>query len=164
MRPSAPRFLFALLGLPLALACGDYTSPDSASPDSTGFTETLRPAFRAGGRSGFDFNGSVGGLPGSEVRLTGGGSFDPATAANMIPSATSVAAPGGFDCTTAVTGGPLTGCATGEGVRWDSVTRVCPIVSDGKSWPAAADRELTPPPGSEVTGPRPACCRPRGHP
>jgi hypothetical protein len=56
--------------------------------------------------SGFGFNGSVKGFPAGEVRLTGGGSFDPATASNTVPIETSVASAGGFDCTAAVAQGP----------------------------------------------------------
>lgn len=111
MRSLAPRFLLALLGASLALGCSDGTSP----------TEAMRPAFKVGGRSGFGFNGSVKGFGTGEVRLTGGGSFDPATANNTIPTpTTSVASAGGFDCTLAVGQGPLLGCADGEGVRWDT--------------------------------------------
>ena len=80
----------------------------------------MRPAFQAGGRSGFGFNGSVKGFPTGEVRLTGGGSFDPTTATNVIPTETSVAAGGGFDCTTAVGQSCLAGCTAGQGVRWDT--------------------------------------------
>jgi hypothetical protein len=38
----------------------------------------------------------------------------------VIPTETSVASAGGFDCTLAVDQGPLAGCAGGEGVRWDT--------------------------------------------
>jgi hypothetical protein len=113
MRSLASRFLLALLGASLTLGCSDGTSP----------TEAMRPAFKVGGRSGFGFNGSVKGFGAGEVRLTGGGSFDPATADNTIPTptpTTSVASAGGFDCTLAVGQGPLLGCADGEGVRWDT--------------------------------------------
>ena len=114
MRSFALRFLLAVLGGSLALGCSDGTSP---SP-----TDAMRPAFKVGGRSGFGFNGSVKGFGTGEVRLTGGGSFDPATANNTIPTpTTSVASAGGFDCTLAVGQGPLLGCADGEGVRWDTV-------------------------------------------
>lgn len=115
MRPFAPQSLLALLGLSLALACSEGTSP---SP-----TDAVQaPALRTAGRSGFGFNGSVKGFPTGEVRLTGGGSFDPATANNVVPTTeTSVASAGGFDCTTPVAQGPLTGCGAGEGVRWDTV-------------------------------------------
>jgi hypothetical protein len=110
MRSSAPRVTLALLGLSLALACSDGTSP----------TDAVRPAFKAGGRSGFGFNGSVRGFPTGAVRLTGGGSFDLATASNTVPTETSVASAGGFDCSATVAQGPLAGCAAGEGVRWDT--------------------------------------------
>ena len=70
MRPFVARFLLALLGGSLTLACSDGTSPSSTP------TDAVQPAFRAGGRSGFGFNGSVKGFPTGEVRLTGGGSFD----------------------------------------------------------------------------------------
>lgn len=112
MRRFAARFLLALLGGALTLACSDGTT---TSP-----TDALQPAFKAGGRSGFGFNGSVKGFPTGEVRLTGGGSLDPATANNTIPTPTSVASAGGFDCTLAIAQGPLSGCARGEGVRWDT--------------------------------------------
>jgi hypothetical protein len=113
MRSLAPRFLLALLGASLALGCSDGTSP----------TEAMRPAFKVDGRSGFGFNGSVKGFGIGEVRLTGGGSFDPGTANNTVPTPTptSVASAGGFDCTLAVGQGPLLGCGDGEGVRWDTV-------------------------------------------
>ena len=112
MRSLASRFLLALLGASLTLGCSDGTSP----------TDAMRPAFKVGGRSGFGFNGSVKGFGAGEVRLTGGGSFDPATADNTIPTlTTSVASAGGFDCTLAVGQGPLLGCGDGEGVRWDTV-------------------------------------------
>jgi hypothetical protein len=112
MRRLVARFLLALLGASLALACNDGTS---TSP-----TDAVQPAFKAGGRSGFGFNGSVKGFPTGEVRLTGGGSFDPATASNTISTETSVASAGGFDCRATVAQGPLAGCAAGEGVRWDT--------------------------------------------
>ena len=115
MRPFVARFLLALLGGSLALACNDGTG---TSP-----TDAVQPAFKAGGRSGFGFNGSVKGFPTGEVRLTGGGSFDPATANNTVPTPTSVHSAGGFDCTLAIAQGqgPLGGCGDDEGVRWDTV-------------------------------------------
>ncbi len=116
MRRFAARFLLALLGASLTVGCGDGAGPT----DAGSLTDAVRPAFKAGGRGGFGFNGSVKGFPAGEVRLTGGGSFDPATATNTIPTPTSVAAAGGFDCTDAVAQGPLAGCAAGEGVRWDT--------------------------------------------
>jgi hypothetical protein len=110
MRAVAVPSLLLLLGLSLVVGCSDTTSP----------TNAVRPAFKAGGRSGFGFNGSVSGFPTGEVRLTGGGSFDPATASNTVPTETSVASAGGFDCGATVAQGPLAGCAAGEGVRWDT--------------------------------------------
>ena len=110
MRSLAPVSLLSLLGLSLALACSDGTSP----------TDAVRPAFKAGGRSGFGFNGSVKGFPTGEVRLTGGGSFDPTAASNTVPNDTSVATAGGFDCTLTITQGPLAGCLKDQGVRWDT--------------------------------------------
>jgi hypothetical protein len=111
MRPLVPVSLLSLLGLSLALACSDGTSP----------TDVVRPAFKAGDRrSGFGFNGRVSGFPTGTVRLTGGGSYDPTTASNTVPTDTSVVSAGGFDCTDAVAQGPLAGCATGQGVRWDT--------------------------------------------
>jgi hypothetical protein len=55
------------------------------------------------------------------VFLTGGGSYDLASASNVIPGRTRVAANGGFRCTEAVAQGPFGGCAASEGVRWDTV-------------------------------------------
>jgi hypothetical protein len=110
MRPLAVVSLLSLLGLSLALGCSDGTSP----------TDALRPAFKAGGRSGFGFNGRVSGFPTGAVRLTGGGSFDPTTASNTVPAETSVHSAGGFDCAATVGQGPLAGCESGQGVRWDT--------------------------------------------
>ena len=110
MRPLALPSLLALLGLSLALGCSDGTSP----------TDAVRPAFKTAGRSGFGFNGRVSGFPTGAVRLTGGGSFDPATASNTVPTKTSVVSAGGFDCSAPVAQGPLAGCAAGQGVRWDT--------------------------------------------
>jgi hypothetical protein len=62
---------------------------------------------------GFGFNGVVSGFPTGVVRLTGGGAFDLAT--GFVNSA------GGFRCLQTVDQGPLKGCLTGEGVRWDTV-------------------------------------------
>jgi hypothetical protein len=73
----------------------------------------------AGTRQGFGFNGTVRGFPHGAVFLTGGGSFDAATASNIVPTETTAKSGGGFGCVDAVTQGPLTGCGTGEGVRWD---------------------------------------------
>ena len=114
MRPFVARFLLALLGGSLTLACNDGTSP----------TDAVQPSFKAGGRSGFGFNGSVSGFPTGAVRLTGGGSFDPSSASNIVPTETSVSSAGGFDCSRTVAQGPLAGCAAGEGVRWDTAQQL----------------------------------------
>lgn len=110
MRALAPPSPLLLLVLSLALACSDGTSA----------TDALQPAFKADGRSGFGFNGTVGGFPTGAVRLTGGGSFDPTTASNTVPTETTVVSAGGFDCAATVAQGPLAGCAAGQGVRWDT--------------------------------------------
>lgn len=75
---------------------------------------------QGGARTGFGFNGTVSGFPTGTVFLTGGGSFDAATANNVVPTETDVKSGGGFRCVDAVAQGPLAGCGTGEGVRWDT--------------------------------------------
>ena len=62
----------------------------------------------------FGFNSAnISGFPNdSAARLTGGGAYN--TATGFVKSA------GGFRCTSTVTQGPLNGCQTGEGVRWDT--------------------------------------------
>jgi hypothetical protein len=111
----APLFLFSLLGLPLALACSDGSTPTDVGPASAAQLSAL-----AGGRVAFGFNGTASGFPTGAVRLTGGGSYDPATASNTVPAVTSVASSGGFDCTEPVSQGLLAGCLKDEGVRWDT--------------------------------------------
>jgi hypothetical protein len=37
-----------------------------------------------------------------------------------VPTETSVVSSGGFDCSATVAQGPLNGCQTGQGVRWDT--------------------------------------------
>ena len=110
MRP--PPFLVpaSLLGLAFALACSDGAEP----------TSPLQPALKTVALTGFGFHGSVSGAPTGEVRLTGGGRFDPGTASNTVPAETSASAGGGFDCTSGVAQGPLAGCEAGQGVRWDT--------------------------------------------
>jgi len=91
-----------------------YSAADVQAPTSA-------PAgVQGGARTGFGFNGTVSGFPTGAVFLTGGGSFDAATATNVVPSETDVKSGGGFHCADAVAQGPLAGCATGEGVRWDT--------------------------------------------
>lgn len=97
-----------------AVGCTDAaTSPTSAAP-------TSRFAVASSGRVGFGFNGTVSGFPTGEVRLTGGGSYDPTTATDTPDAETDVSSAGGFDCVASVAQGPLAGCAADEGVRWDT--------------------------------------------
>lgn len=73
-------------------------------------------AIVGGSQVGFGFNGAAG-----VVILTGGGSFNPGTASNVVPSDTRIAGGGAFSCTENVTGGPLANCSAGEGARWHGV-------------------------------------------
>jgi hypothetical protein len=71
-------------------------------------------ASAAGGHIGFGFNATdIRGFPTGAASLTGGGAYSPGT--GFAKSA------GGFRCTSDVGQGPLAGCLTGEGVRWDTV-------------------------------------------
>ena len=71
-------------------------------------------AASASGNIGFGFNATgISGFPTGAASLTGGGSYSPGT--GFVHSA------GGFRCTSDVGQGPLAGCLTGEGVRWDTV-------------------------------------------
>lgn len=70
-------------------------------------------AFASGPNTGFGFNApNITGAPTGAVFLTGGGAFNPST--GFVHSA------GGFRCTSRVAQGPLAGCLTGQGVRWDT--------------------------------------------
>ncbi len=72
------------------------------------------PASAAPGNVGFGFNATdISGFPTGAASLTGGGAYNPET--GFAESA------GGFRCTSDVGQGPLMGCLTGEGVRWDTV-------------------------------------------
>ncbi len=82
--------LMALLGVSTAAAAGSMVGFGFDAPDVSGFSGA------------------------GNVALTGGGAF------NLNPTASSVHAGGGFSCTTDVGTGLLTGCLTGEGVRWDA--------------------------------------------
>ena len=106
-----PRTVPLLSLLIAALACTESVTP----------TDPVEASFKAAGRSAFGFNGSASGFPTGAVRLTGGGSYDPATASNTVPSTTSATLGGGFDCSITVAQGPLNGCQEAEGVRWDTV-------------------------------------------
>jgi hypothetical protein len=71
-------------------------------------------ASAATGNVGFGFNATdISGFPTGSAFLTGGGAYNPET--GFVHSA------GGFRCTTGIAQGPLTGCQTGQGVRWDTV-------------------------------------------
>ena len=66
------------------------------------------------GQSGFGFNAKdISGFPTGSATLTGGGSYNPDTG--------SAKSAGGFRCTSDIGQGPLAGCLSGEGVRWDTV-------------------------------------------
>jgi hypothetical protein len=72
-------------------------------------------AQNAGGNSAFGFDADkISGFPTGAAKLTGGGAFNLAT--GFVKSA------GGFRCTEDVNQGPLTGCQTGQGVRWDTAS------------------------------------------
>lgn len=67
-----------------------------------------------GGNNAFGFNASdISGFPSGAARLTGGGAYNLATLF--------VRSSGGFRCTADINQGPLSGCQTGQGVRWDTV-------------------------------------------
>jgi len=75
---------------------------------------TASIASAASGNVGFGFNArSISGFPTGSATLTGGGSYNPVT--GFVKSA------GGFRCTNDIRQGPLKGCLSGEGVRWDTV-------------------------------------------
>jgi hypothetical protein len=99
------------------LGCKDKMLTDPTSPSMP--SNPKSPSYSVG-RSAFGFNGSASGFPTGAVRLTGGGSFDPSTASNTLPSKTSAVSSGGFDCTATIAQGPLAGCQAGQGVRWDT--------------------------------------------
>jgi len=67
----------------------------------------------AAARTGFGFNApTITGIAnGGAVSLTGGGAYQ---LPDFVHSA------GGFSCLAPVNNGPLRGCQTGEGVRWDT--------------------------------------------
>src|SRR5207249_4689647 len=99
---------------------GRSDGPTSPSYSVAGLGQAGASAV-GGARTGFGFNGRVSGFPTGAVFLTGGGSFNAASASNVVPSETDVKSGGGFRCEATVAQGPLNGCAAGEGVRWDTV-------------------------------------------
>jgi len=130
----------------LAAACNDPATPtgmNAASPASGSGGYAL-----AGEMKGFGFNGTASGFPTGSVFLTGGGSFDAASASNTVPTDTRVVSNGGFRCIDGVAQGPLTGCATGEGVRWD--TRQLLVSTSFKCTLAGALKPAATGPGTAV--------------
>jgi hypothetical protein len=101
----------------LAGACGEARSASTAPTPSA----SLARSASSGARQGFSVHGTASGFPTGAVFLTGGGSYDLASASNVIPGRTRAAANGGFRCTDPVAQGPFGGCAAGEGVRWETV-------------------------------------------
>src|SRR5438552_15733257 len=74
---------------------------------------TASTASAASGNVGFGFNArDISGFPTGSATLTGGGAYNPVS--GFVDSA------GGFRCTSDIGQGPLMGCLTGEGVRWDT--------------------------------------------
>jgi hypothetical protein len=112
-RVESLRGALLLVGGFLALGCSD----PSSAPAAVG-QPLLTVA--SSGQVGFGFDGTVSGFPFGAVRLTGGGSYVPETATNVLDVETKVASGGGFDCVESVAQGKLVGCAAGEGVRWDA--------------------------------------------
>ena len=103
------------------VACSSKSGgPTSPSYSAAGPVQASVANGVGGARTGFGFNGRVSGFPTGAVFLTGGGSFDAASASNVVPSATDAKSGGGFRCEASVAQGPLNGCAAGEGVRWDT--------------------------------------------
>ena len=80
----------------------------------TAIVLTASIASAASGNIGFGFNArNISGFRTGSATLTGGGSYNPVT--GFVKSA------GGFRCTNDIGQGPLKGCLSGEGVRWDTV-------------------------------------------
>lgn len=112
--------MLALAGI-AGMACSDQSTQSTApSYLAAQAPASAQAGVQGGARTGFGFNGTASGFPTGTVFLTGGGSFDAATANNVVPTETDVKSGGGFRCVDAVAQGPLAGCATGEGVRWDT--------------------------------------------
>ena len=80
----------------------------------TAIVLTASIASAASGNIGFGFNArNISGFRTGSATLTGGGSYNPVT--GFVKSA------GGFRCTNDIGQGPLKGCLSGDGVRWDTV-------------------------------------------
>jgi hypothetical protein len=109
-KPWMPVLLLSMAFVTLA-GCGSSKGNSPTSPGAPKYdgTATTALAHTAGGNQSFSFHAeSIGGT----VSLTGGGVFDRQSGF--------VKGGGGFRCTQDITGGPLTGCKTGEGVRWSA--------------------------------------------
>jgi len=117
-------YFHALLATTLVFvaACGDSdrTSTTTGLTSTSGEPSISTSLASSGENRGIGFDGSAHGFPTGFVLLTGGGTFDAATATNTIPHETRVEINGGFRCTATVAQGPLTGCLAGEGIRWDT--------------------------------------------
>ena len=117
-------YFHALLATTLvfAAACGDSdrTSTTTGLTATSGEPPLSTSLASSGENRGIGFDGSAHGFPTGSVLLTGGGTFDAATATNTIPHETRVEINGGFRCSTTVAQGPLSGCLAGEGIRWDT--------------------------------------------
>lgn len=118
MRGITPSALLTAV-IAIGVGCRDGTTAP------TGLTTVRQPGAPAavapaGELQGFGFNGTVSGFPPGAVFLTGGGSYNAASASNTVPRETRVSASGGFRCTGDVAQLPLLGCKEGEGVRWDT--------------------------------------------
>jgi hypothetical protein len=110
-RPSELRF-------PLSLGRqggeGDEDFRTRSGCASSGRSADRGDRFGGGGNIGFGFNArDISGFPTGSATLTGGGAYNPTT--GFVHSA------GGFRCTSDINQGPLAGCLSGEGVRWDTV-------------------------------------------
>lgn len=120
---NASRTAFVAMAAVAALACSDHAkNPTAPAYQAMGLPAPAAEAVhQPGARTGFGFNGSASGFPVGAVTLTGGGSFNAASASNVVPNdSTDVHSGGGFSCTDSVGQGPLAGCGKNQGVRWDT--------------------------------------------
>lgn len=120
---NATRTVFVAMAAAGALACSDHSKNPTAPAyqASRGLAIAAAAVHQPGPRIGFGFNGLASGFPTGAVTLTGGGSFNAASASNVVPNdTTDVHSGGGFSCTDSVGQGPLTGCGKDQGVRWDT--------------------------------------------
>jgi len=71
------------------------------------------------GNQAFGFNASlISGFPGGRAaEMTGGGAYN---LDRSLKEQRFVNSGGGFRCLSNITGGPFSGCLTGQGVRWDT--------------------------------------------